>query len=153
MQIGDIAVAFVAFFSLIFLVLILLSKLIGLLKHWRKALEWVTLIGASGATGLIVVSIAVFTAVTAYTQQTDRRIMQQCTPLYGRQVRAYAASDDYFGQQLSKTIAGEAKECAEYASTKRASDVTASTLGAIDAAQDSSTEDLSSRIRKPYTPA
>ena len=103
--------------------------------------------------GLIGVSIAVFTAVTAYTQQTDRRIMQQCTTLYGRQVRAYAASDDYFGQQLSKTIAGEAKECAEYASTKRASDVTASTLGAIDAAQDSSTEDLSSRIRKPYTPA
>ena len=107
--------------------------------------------------GLIGVAIAVFTAVTAYTQQTDRRIIQQCTTLYGRQVRAYAASDDYFGQQLSKTIAGEAKECAEYTSTRRASetkpasDVTASTLGAIDAAQDSSTEDLSSRIRKPYT--
>ena len=51
MQIGDIAVAFVAFFSLIFLVLILLSKLIGILKHWRKALEWVALIGPSGAKG------------------------------------------------------------------------------------------------------
>ena len=45
------AVAFAAFFALIFPVLILLSKLIGILKHWRKALEWVTLIGASGAKG------------------------------------------------------------------------------------------------------
>jgi hypothetical protein len=40
MQIGDIAVAFIAFISLIFLVLILLGKLVGLLRNWRKALEW-----------------------------------------------------------------------------------------------------------------
>jgi hypothetical protein len=47
MQIGDIAVAFITFISLRFLVLILLSKLIGLLKNWRNFLAFTLALGAA----------------------------------------------------------------------------------------------------------
>ena len=134
MQIGDIAVAFVAFISLIFLLLIILNKIVDLIKNWR-ATAWFTLIVAAGGIPWIGCGVAVFIAVSAYIQQTDRRIMQQCTTFYERRVNAYTAPDDYFGQQLRKSIANEAKQCAEYASTKRTSDLAASTPEVIYAPQ------------------
>jgi hypothetical protein len=134
MSIGDIAVAFVAYLSLAFLALIILSKVVDLVKNWRAVVEWSLVVGYAGISLSGFAATAVIGGITAYKLLMDRRMMQ-CTTLYERQIEAYAAPDDYFGRQLRKTIAGEAKQCADYASIKRASDVTASTQEVIDASQ------------------
>jgi hypothetical protein len=46
--------------------------------------------------------------------------MQQCLTAHERRAKAYAAPNDYFGNQLRAEAAKEAKKCSEFAAKKQA---------------------------------
>jgi hypothetical protein len=123
MSIGDIAVYAVAFCALAVVVLVVLNKVVALVRNWRevvKALGWVAVIVAGGALSLVGVGVVGVVGVMTYAHVTDSQMMQQCTTLYERQAKAYAAPDDYFGRQLKQSVIDEQKQCAEYAARKEA---------------------------------
>ena len=116
MGVGDFVVYVIAFAALFFLFLIILND-------WRGVIRGLALLTVGGlilAAILVVFGTTIYIGITAWEYVSDRQTMQQCLTAYERRAKGEAAPDDYFGKQLRKDAAEEAKKCADYAAKKQA---------------------------------
>jgi hypothetical protein len=118
MGVGDLVVYVIAFAALFFLFLIILN-------NWRGVFRGLALLTVGGvilAAIFVALGATIYIGTTAWEYVSDRQTMQQCLTAYERTAKAEAAPGDYFGKQLRKDAAEEAKKCADYAAKKQATD-------------------------------
>lgn len=116
MGVGDIVVNVIAFAALFVLFLIFLNNR----RLVVRGLPLLTVGGLILAALLVALGATIYAGTTAWEYVSDRQMMQQCLTAYERKAKADAAPDDYFGKQLRKNAAEEAKRCADYAAKKQA---------------------------------